>query len=52
MCTADAADTEAEIEVSVRLSCDLLKEIDAFAARRGYATPDAVVAEAIERTTE
>ncbi len=51
MCNADRA-AETEIEVTVRLPRDLLEEIDAFAARRGYAGPDAVVAEALDRRTE
>lgn len=49
MCNVDAA---SEMEIEVRLPKELLEEIDAFAARRGYASPDAVVREALERTDQ
>jgi len=42
------SETEPEVAVEVDLPSSLLEDIDAYAARRGYASPDAVVREALD----
>jgi len=43
------SDTEPVVAVEVELPDPLLEELDAYAARRGYASPDAAVREALDR---
>jgi len=43
------SETDPLVAVEVDLPPSLLDELDAYAARRGYASPDAVVCEAIDR---
>ncbi len=40
---------DASVAVEVDLPAPLLADIDAYAARHGYANPDAVVREALDR---
>jgi len=40
------------VPIEAELPAELLREIDAFAARHGYESPDAVVAAALGRRTE
>jgi metal-responsive CopG/Arc/MetJ family transcriptional regulator len=43
------SETDPVVAVKVDLPPSLLEELDAYAARRGYASPDSVVCEAIDR---
>ena len=46
------ADGESPRTVTVEMSRELLRDIDAFAAHHGYESPDAVVAAALARANE
>ncbi len=43
------SDTEDAVSVEIRLPATLLDEMDAYAATRGYSSPDGVVREALDR---
>jgi metal-responsive CopG/Arc/MetJ family transcriptional regulator len=48
---SDGAATET-VPIEAALSSELLREIDEFAARHGYESPDAVVAAALARRAD